>query len=243
MEESEQESRQLAFTPTFSIATVLTMFVAISLLVERTIHRLSNWLKKTNRKSLLEALNKMEEEMMLLGFVSLLLTATSHMIANICVPLKFTVGECGRMTLKWVHRANSMTCFVRQFWNSVNRTDYLILRKGFVTLVLLVGTKLQHVIATLALENAEITNFFSEAKLTPRDELFWFAGQFLCSYSTLPLYALVAQMGTNYKPALIPETVRETIYNWGKEARRKRRHGTINDDFELYSIRAESLAK
>ena len=41
-------------------------------------------------------------------------------------------------------------------------------------LVLLIGTKLQHVIATLVLENAEITGFFSEAKLTPRDELFWF---------------------------------------------------------------------
>ena len=41
-------------------------------------------------------------------------------------------------------------------------------------LVLLVGTKLQHVIATLALENAGITRFFPEAKLRPRDELFWF---------------------------------------------------------------------
>lgn len=41
-------------------------------------------------------------------------------------------------------------------------------------LVLLVGTKLQHVIATLALENAGIAGFFPEAKLRPRDELFWF---------------------------------------------------------------------
>ena len=41
-------------------------------------------------------------------------------------------------------------------------------------LVMLVGVKLQHVIATLALENAGITGFFSGAKLTPRNELFWF---------------------------------------------------------------------
>lgn len=41
-------------------------------------------------------------------------------------------------------------------------------------LVLLVGTKLQHVIATLAIENAGITGFFAEAKLRPRDDLFWF---------------------------------------------------------------------
>lgn len=43
-----------------------------------------------------------------------------------------------------------------------------------VQLVLLVGTKLQHVIATLALESAEVTGFVSGAKLKPRDELFWF---------------------------------------------------------------------
>lgn len=44
----------------------------------------------------------------------------------------------------------------------------------FVQLVLLVGTKLQHVIATLALENASISGFFTETKLRPRDDLFWF---------------------------------------------------------------------
>lgn len=36
------------------------------------------------------------------------------------------------------------------------------------------GTKLQHVIATLAMESAGITGFFSGTKLKPRDELFWF---------------------------------------------------------------------
>ncbi|XP_072083152.1 MLO-like protein 14 isoform X1 [Arachis hypogaea] len=156
-----------------------------------------------------------------------------------------------------------------------------------VTLVLLVGTKLQHVIATLALENAGITGYFSGSKLRPRNELFWFnkpelllslihfilfqnafklasffwfwwqfgynscfirnhllvylrlilgfAGQFLCSYSTLPLYALLTQMGTNYKAALIPERIRETIHGWGKAARRKRRHGMFADDSTIHT--------
>ncbi|GLT57726.1 hypothetical protein SLA2020_306770 [Shorea laevis] len=154
-----------------------------------------------------------------------------------------------------------------------------------ITLVLLVGAKLQHVIATLALENAGIT--FAGGKLRPRDELFWFnkpelllslihfilfqnafelasffwfwwqfgynscfiqnhllvylrlilgfAGQFLCSYSTLPLYALVTQMGTNYKAALIPQRIRETIHGWGKAARRKRRHGHFTDDSTIHT--------
>ncbi|KAL6956982.1 Mlo14p, partial [Sarracenia purpurea var. burkii] len=62
-----------------------------------------------------------------------------------------------------------------------------------------------------------------------------FAGQFLCSYSTLPLYALVTQMGTNYKAAIIPQRIRETIHGWGKAARRKRKHGILTDDSTLHT--------
>ncbi|ERM95195.1 MLO-like protein 14 isoform X1 [Amborella trichopoda] len=459
------EVRSLGLTPTWSVAAVLTVFVAVSLVVERLIHRLSSWLKKTNRNPLFEALEKMKEELMLLGFVSLLLTATSSLISNICIESKFYNGRfapctrseiddgasaknstlqerrlmgyllnhASRRTLgainhntckeghepfvsfegleqlhrfifimaithvfyscltmllavvkihtwrKWedeaqmahhdslteITRALTMrrqstfvkfrtssswsqnrfiiwvTCFFRQFGHSVVRADYLTLRMGFIsnhklmanydfhsymirsmeeefqvivgvsaplwgfvvafllfningsnlyfwiaiipiTLVLLVGAKLQHVIATLALENAGITGSFRATNLRPRDDLFWFrkpefllsfihfvlfqnafelasffwfwwqfgydscfiqnhllvyvrlvlgfAGQFLCSYSTLPLYALVTQMGTNYKAALIPRRIRETIHGWKKAARKKRRQGFITDD-------------
>ncbi|KAJ4836172.1 MLO-like protein 11 [Turnera subulata] len=380
MAEDKKEMRSLALTPTWSVATVLTIFVVVSLIVERSIHRLSNWLRKTNRKPLLAAVEKMKEELMLLGFISLLLTATSNSISNFCIPSKFydnkfapcTRSEIAEDTeensskeqiyyaaqgyepfvsyqgLEQLHRfifvmavthisyscltmllAIVKTCFFRQFGRSVVRTDYLTLRKGFImnhnlslkydfhsymirsmeeefqrivgvsaplwgfvvafmlfnvkgsnlyfwiaiipiTLVLLVGAKLQHVIATLALENAGINGYFAGTKLKPRDDLFWFkkpelllslihfilfqwqfgykscfidnhllvyirlvlgfAGQFLCSYSTLPLYALVTQMGTNYKAALIPQRIRETIHGWGKAARRKRRHGMFTDD-------------
>jgi len=37
-------------------------------------------------------------------------------------------------------------------------------------------------------------------------------------------------MGTNYKAALLPQRVRETINGWGKATRRKRRHGLYGDD-------------
>ncbi|XVE80165.1 hypothetical protein DITRI_Ditri14bG0117800 [Diplodiscus trichospermus] len=466
--ENDKEMRSLALTPTWSVATVLTIFVVVSLIVERSIHRLSNWLRKTNRKPLLAAVEKMKEELMLLGFISLLLTATSSTIANICIPSKFydsTFAPCtkseideeleddsseGRKLLMasgfhlfrrmlnginwnnckeghepfvsyegleqlhrfifvmaithvsyscltmllaivkvhswraWEdeahmdrhdllnekarasimrrqatfiinHTSNPLTknsiliwvrCFFQQFGRSVYRADYLTLRKGFImnhnltskydfhsymirsmeeefqrivgvsgplwgfvvafmlfnvkgsnlyfwiaiipiALVLLVGAKLQHVIATLALENAGITGYFTGARLRPRDELFWFkkpewllslihfilfqnafelasffwfwwqfgynscfirnhtlvyirlilgfAGQFICSYITLPLYALVTQMGTNYKAALIPQRIRETIHGWGKAARRKRRHGRFTDDSTIHT--------
>ncbi|RZC80662.1 hypothetical protein C5167_043240 [Papaver somniferum] len=465
-EEAEnKDMRSLALTPTWSVAVVLTIFVVISLLVERAIHRLSTWLQKTNRKPLFEAVEKMKEELMLLGFISLLLTATSSAISNICIESKYynsrfspcTISDieetesenasvksrkllmgsilhptirrilnggmnrntctkgyepfvsyegleqlhrfifvmaithvsysCLTMLLgivkihswrKWedeahmdrhdvlseitkeltlkrqssfatIHESNSgkrnkllvwVICFFRQFGRSVVREDYLTLRLGFitnhhltlkydfhsymvrsmeeefqkivgvsaplwgfvvafmlfnirgsnlyfwiaiipVTMVLLVGTKLQHIIATLALENAGV-KANSGVKLRPRDDLFWFkkpvlllnlihfvlfqnafelasffwfwwqfgynscfirnhflvyirlvfgfAGQFLCSYSTLPLYALVTQMGTNYKAALIPQRLRETLHGWKKSAKRKRRLGLVNDD-------------
>ncbi|PIN22732.1 hypothetical protein CDL12_04549 [Handroanthus impetiginosus] len=471
MSESDngKELRSLALTPTWSVATVLTVFVAVSLLVERSIHRLGNWLKKTDRKPLLAAVEKMKEELMLLGFISLLLTASSSIISNICIPSKFydsafapctkrevdeekennhlmehrllmafinplshrrlltglnrnTCHEdhepfvsyegleqlhrfifvmavthitysCLTMLLAivkihtwrvWedeahvnrnnslseitkaltiqrqstfvrVHTSNPMdrnsflvwvTCFFRQFGRSVVRADYLTLRQGFITkhnltskydfhsymvrtmeeefqrivgvsaplwgfvvafmlfnikgsnlyfwialipitLVLLVGAKLQHVIATLALESAGISGSFHGPKFKPRDELFWFnkpelllslihfilfqnafelasffwfwwqfgysscfirnhflvylrlivgfAGQFLCSYSTLPLYALVTQMGTNYKAALIPQRIRDTIHGWKKAARRRRRMGIFTDDSTFHT--------
>ncbi|KAL4311458.1 hypothetical protein GQ457_01G004680 [Hibiscus cannabinus] len=501
--EDDEETRSVSSTPTWSTATVLTVFVTVSLILERSIHRLTHWLKKTERKPLLKALDKMKEELMLLGFMSLLLVATSEAISDICIPSRFytaTFAPCSRpefdeedeidsskerhltghepfvsyegleqlhrfifvmaithiayscltMLLAVVkvhswraweeeahtnqhgfltgkfnfkqfdasiheincdhshaiddskffktlyddyslfaaaqarqslmrtqtafvlhHRANPLTksrvviwviCYFRQFGWSVVRADYLTLRKGFIInhklspnydfhdymvrsmeeefrmivgirqcsalgtccslhaiglcrnggshlaaylndLVLLVGAKLQYVMATLTLESAGITGYCSGTRLRPRDELFWFkkpewllslihfilfqwqfgynscflsnhtlvylriifgyvydfasldyivkissisvlkfsftprrfAGQFMCSYITLPLYALVTQMGTNFKAALIPQGVRETIHGWGKEARRRSRRkrrklGRFNND-------------
>ncbi|KAB5534657.1 hypothetical protein DKX38_017743 [Salix brachista] len=142
-------------------------------------------------------------------------------------------------------------------------------------LVLLLGAKLQHVIAILTLETAGLTEHSEVGKLKPRDDLFWFkkpelflplihfilfqwqfgykscfirshflvyirlvlgfAGQFLCSYSTLPLYAFVTQMGTKYKAALIPQIIRETLLGLGKAARRKTRDGIFTDDPTMHT--------
>lgn len=80
--DSPDEPRSLALTPTWSVATVLTVFVVLSLIVERSIHHLSRWLHKTKRKPLFEAVEKMKSELMLLGFLSLMLSATSSLILN-----------------------------------------------------------------------------------------------------------------------------------------------------------------
>lgn len=126
-----------------------------------------------------------------------------------------------------------MLCFLRQFKSSIQKSDYLALRLGFITshklplsynfhkymvrsmedeyhaivgiswplwgyaiicillnvhglniyfwlsfipaiLVMLVGTKLEHVVSLLALEIAEPRGLSSGSQVKPRDELFWF---------------------------------------------------------------------
>ncbi|KZV22714.1 MLO-like protein 4-like [Dorcoceras hygrometricum] len=310
----EREGRSLEVTPTWSVATLTTFMVFVCLFVERSIFRFGEWLKKTNRKALSASLEKIKEELMLLGIISLLLGQWSKWISQICVNSSlftskfyicseedyepfvsaegleqlnrflFVLGithvlySCVVVGLsmskiyswrKWeiqagqvaeanaqaqnkvmrrqstfaLHRASHpwsrnrvliwMLCFLRQFRSSVQKSDYMALRLGFITnhrlpqsydfhkymvrgmedefykivgiscplwayailcifmnihglniyfwlsfipaiLVMIVGTKLQHVVSLLALEIAEPREASIANQVKPRDELFWF---------------------------------------------------------------------
>ncbi|XP_077228213.1 MLO-like protein 1 [Tasmannia lanceolata] len=76
-------------TPTWAVAAVCSVIVAISLAVERILYFLGEYLKK-DKKPLLEALQKVKEELMLLGFISLLLSILQTPIAHICVQENLT---------------------------------------------------------------------------------------------------------------------------------------------------------
>ncbi|KAK8480541.1 hypothetical protein V6N13_031449 [Hibiscus sabdariffa] len=80
-----EEGATLEFTPTWIVAAVCTVIVAISLAMERLLHVLGHILKKKQQKPLFEALVKVKEELMLLGFISLLLTVFQSVISKICV--------------------------------------------------------------------------------------------------------------------------------------------------------------
>ncbi|XP_076943900.1 MLO-like protein 1 [Bidens hawaiensis] len=79
------EGYTLEFTPTWVIAVVCTVIVGISLAVERLLHYGGKKLKKAGQKPLFEALQKIKEELMLLGFISLLLTVFQGKIVKFCV--------------------------------------------------------------------------------------------------------------------------------------------------------------
>ncbi|KAL3573907.1 hypothetical protein D5086_024520, partial [Populus alba] len=46
--------------------------------------------------------------------------------------------------------------------------------------------------------------------------------QVLCSYSTLPLYALVSQMGSTFKKSIFEEHVQVGLVGWAQKVKKKR---------------------
>ncbi|XP_030550884.2 MLO-like protein 1 isoform X2 [Rhodamnia argentea] len=85
-----EEGTTLEYTPTWVVALVCTVIVAISLGVERFLHYTGKYLKRNDQKPLYEALQKVKEELMLLGFISLLLTVFQNAISHVCVPVDIT---------------------------------------------------------------------------------------------------------------------------------------------------------
>ncbi|KAG6779979.1 hypothetical protein POTOM_016385 [Populus tomentosa] len=101
------QGRSLVETPTYSVATVITVLVFVCFLFQRSIYRFGKveennsfakcpvwllrkcgelkWLEKTRRKALFVSLEKIKEELMLLGLISLLLAQCARWISEICV--------------------------------------------------------------------------------------------------------------------------------------------------------------
>lgn len=49
--------------------------------------------------------------------------------------------------------------------------------------------------------------------------------QLLCSYSTLPLYAIVAQMGTSFNKAIFEDHIQTKITGWAQKAKMNNKKG------------------
>ncbi|KAH6768295.1 hypothetical protein C2S51_013631 [Perilla frutescens var. frutescens] len=78
--------RSLEETSTWAVAVVCAVFVIISVVIEHGIESLGKWFQKRDKKAMIEALEKIKAELMLLGFISLLLTVGTTYVAKICVP-------------------------------------------------------------------------------------------------------------------------------------------------------------
>ncbi|XP_010534417.1 PREDICTED: MLO-like protein 12 [Tarenaya hassleriana] len=80
------KERSLEETPTWAVAVVCFVLVLISILIEYFLHFVGHWFKRKHKRALYEALEKVKAELMLMGFISLLLTVLQSPISNICIP-------------------------------------------------------------------------------------------------------------------------------------------------------------
>ncbi|XP_071734037.1 MLO-like protein 12 [Rutidosis leptorrhynchoides] len=83
---TKPKERSLEITPSWAVAVVVFVILAISIALEYGLHILGHWLQHKHKKSLHEALEKIKAELMLLGFISLLLTVGQQPISDICIP-------------------------------------------------------------------------------------------------------------------------------------------------------------
>ncbi|KAK1586616.1 hypothetical protein Q3G72_004272 [Acer saccharum] len=78
--------RSLKETPTWAVALVCAGFVIISILIEHGILSIGKLFQRKQKKAMTEALEKIKSELMLLGFMSLLITVGTKPISKICIP-------------------------------------------------------------------------------------------------------------------------------------------------------------
>ncbi|KAL0307786.1 UNVERIFIED_CONTAM: MLO-like protein 12 [Sesamum calycinum] len=304
--ESGGESATLETTPTWAVATVCFILIAVSILIEHVFG-------KEEEKISLQALNKIKSDLMLLGFISLLLTVLEKSIANICIPEGAAEsflpcksltsdeeddskcqeqGKASLMSRVAVQQLQMLIFFLAFFhvlssfltfslatakmkrwehWEAETRTleyqfsnvfhNYAWLPFIPLLMLLVVGTKLQSIITKMCLDSSDKSHVIRGALLVrPSDHFFWFdrpklllhlmhliSFQYkfglrscfhretedivirlamgvvipiLCGYVTLPLYALVTQMGTSMGNSVFPERVVRGLKRWRAKARR-----------------------
>ncbi|XVF35805.1 hypothetical protein REPUB_Repub19eG0002400 [Reevesia pubescens] len=79
-------ARELDQTPTWAVAVVCAVIIVISIFLEKALHLIGKLFEEKRKEALYEALQKVKNELMVLGFISLLLTFGQSYIASICIP-------------------------------------------------------------------------------------------------------------------------------------------------------------
>ncbi|KAL5713761.1 MLO-like protein 8 [Ranunculus cassubicifolius] len=82
----DPSARELDQTPTWAVAIVVAVIILVSIILEKVLHRLGKLLTDRRKNALFEALEKVKGELMVLGFISLILTFSQVYIARICIP-------------------------------------------------------------------------------------------------------------------------------------------------------------
>ncbi|XP_006654121.1 MLO-like protein 9 [Oryza brachyantha] len=81
-------TRELDQTPTWAVASVCGVIILISILLEKGLHKIGEFFSHRKKKAMVEALEKVKTELMVLGFISLLLVFGQNYIIKICITEK-----------------------------------------------------------------------------------------------------------------------------------------------------------
>ncbi|TXG53519.1 hypothetical protein EZV62_018775 [Acer yangbiense] len=121
-----EDSNSLEFTPTWVVAVVCFVIVLISFIAQRGLHKLGKFLKRKDQEALCEALEKLKEELMLLGFISLLLTVFQDAISHICIPsyLATHMLPCNKETVSHTNDFVRAKNIRRQLLSSDSGSDH-----------------------------------------------------------------------------------------------------------------------
>ncbi|TXG59806.1 hypothetical protein EZV62_014379 [Acer yangbiense] len=111
-EKHANEGRSFAETPTWAVATVITIMVLLGFFFHECLKKFGRWLDKTKRKSLLAALVKIKDELMLFGLLSLLMGHWSIFVAKICV---------------------KSSALISRFYPCISKSDYRFVKHNLVS--------------------------------------------------------------------------------------------------------------
>ncbi|KAF5765162.1 hypothetical protein HanRHA438_Chr15g0712701 [Helianthus annuus] len=85
MKMETEEGKSLVETPTWAVASVVSVMVLVGFFINATLGHTEKWLYRTKRKALSAALDKIKEELMLFAVLSLLMGHWIIYAAKICV--------------------------------------------------------------------------------------------------------------------------------------------------------------
>nr|GEX67381.1 MLO-like protein 8 [Tanacetum cinerariifolium] len=85
--DTSEGTRELDQTPTWAVAGVCAVIIVVSIALEKVLHKLGKFFTDKHKRALFEALEKVKAELMVLGFISLILTFSQYYIAKICIPV------------------------------------------------------------------------------------------------------------------------------------------------------------
>ncbi|KAI7742481.1 hypothetical protein M8C21_020596 [Ambrosia artemisiifolia] len=151
--DTSEGTRQLDQTPTWAVAGVCALFIIVSIALEKIMCKVGKFLTDKHKKALFEALEKVKAELMILGFISLMLTFSPYYIAKICIPVDVadTMLPCAKRHKaekeeEEEEKARRLLLWYEEHRRSLAGASKTICKKGKVPIITVDGLHQLHIL-------------------------------------------------------------------------------------------------